>query len=80
MHGEDDGNKPQVKRGKGSAKKWNGKQKAQPLNRDGSQWSTKHIVGGLLGIICFIVVCAAVVQRRSGVTEGNYPYHFLVQC
>ena len=76
LRGETGENKPQEKPGKGSAKRTSTKQKrptrTQPSTvNTGSKWSVKQIVGGLLGILCLIIVCAAVVQRttkHAGVT------------
>ncbi len=74
LKGENGDNKPEEKPGKGSTKKRSAKQKPQtktkPSAPDSSTWSGKQIVGGLLGIICLIIVLGAVVQRRNG--TANY--------
>ncbi|KAL9975428.1 hypothetical protein ACROYT_G012589 [Oculina patagonica] len=70
LKGENSDDKPDEKPGKGSTKKRSAKQKSQtktkPSAANGSTWSGKQIVGGLLGILCLIIVFAAVVQWRNG--------------
>lgn len=70
--GKDGKNKPQ---GHQSAKTKNSKYKTEeqlrPLAINGSQWSIKQIVVSLFGIITFIVICVAIIQRRSGTTGGD---------
>lgn len=71
IQGGDGGNKPQVRPGKSSAKKQSAKHgPGRQATGSASEWSTKQIAGGVLGVLCFIVVCAAVLQRRSSATEG----------
>lgn len=70
LKGENGDNKPEENAGKGSTKKRSAKQKSQTRTQSsaasGSTWSGKQIVGGVLGILCLIIVFAAVVQRRNG--------------
>ena len=59
---------------KGASKKKSSKQKPPKKTKPstvsaGNEWSVKQIIGGLLGVFSLIIVCAAVVQRRSSTTS-----------
>ena len=73
LQGEKSGNTPQEKPGKGSTKKKSAEQKSstrsQSSTANGSNWNVKQVVGVVVGVICLIVVFAAVVQRKSGISR-----------
>ena len=74
MQPENDGKDGKRIPGKGDSKKKSSKQKpskkSQPSTASaGNEWSVKQIIGGLLGVFSLIIMCAAVVQRRSSTTS-----------
>lgn len=73
---------PQEKPGKGSTKKKRTEQKSstrsQPSTANSSNWNVKQVVGGVVGVLCLIIVFAAVVQRKSGTSNhAGMSVHFL---
>ena len=64
---------PEEKPGKGSTKKKSTEHKSstrsQPLTTNGSNWNVKQVVGGVVGVVCLIIVFAAVVQRKSATSN-----------
>ena len=70
---EKSGNTPQEKPGKASTKKKTTEQKSstrsQSSTANGSNWNLKQVVGGVVGVLCLIIVFAAVVQRKSGTSN-----------
>ena len=82
---EKSGNTPQEKQGKGSTKKKSGEQKSstrsQPSTANGSNWNVKQVVGAVVGVICLIIVFAAVVQRKSSISKhAGMNVHVFESC
>ena len=64
---------PQEKREKGSTKKKSTEQKSsirsQPSTANSSNWNVKQVVVGVAGVLCLIIVIAAVVQQKRGTSN-----------
>lgn len=64
---------PQEKLGKGSTKKRSTEQKSsirsQPSIANSSNWNVKQVVGSVAGVLCLIIVIAAVVQQKRGTSN-----------
>ena len=85
LQGEKSGNKPQEKPGQGSTKRKSAEQKSstrsQPSSANVSNWNVKQVVGVVVGVICLVVVFAAVVQRKSGISKyAGMNIHLFVLC
>lgn len=74
---------PQEKPGKGSTKKRSTEQKSslrsQPSTANSSNWNVKQVVGGVAGVLCLIIVIAAVVQQKRG-TSNHASMNYIFLC